>query len=63
MASVQEKIAAYKKQLLNELLAQCTPEQQALFHKIYPKIHHTKYNEAVGLVERTIAKNAKKAGQ
>ena len=60
--TVNDKIEAFKRDLLREALEQCTPEQQEFFHRIYPTgVPESKLVGAIDLCERTIKKN--KAGR
>lgn len=59
---VEAKVEEFKRGLLNEALAQCTADQQAFFHRIFPKgVPEDKLVGAIDLCERTIRKN--KAGR
>lgn len=59
---VEAKVEEFKRGLLNEALAQCTADQQAFFHRIFPKgVPEENLIGAIDLCERTIRKN--KAGR
>ena len=55
---IEAKVEAFKRGLLNEALAQCTADQQAFFHRIFPGgVSESKLVGAIDLCERTIRKN------
>ena len=57
---INAKIEAFKRGLLKESLEQCTEEQQAFFHRIFPTgVPDKKLVGAIDLCERTIRKNKK----
>jgi len=56
--AIDKKVEAFKRGLLNEALAQCTADQQAFFHRIFPGgVAESKLVGAIELCERTIKKN------
>jgi hypothetical protein len=63
MSEALKKIEDFKYQLLEDMLAQCTEQQRALFDKMYPEglrqIPDEKFNWAMQQVERTIEINKK----
>jgi hypothetical protein len=57
-AEIYAKVEAFKRGLLNEAFMQCTAEQQAFFHRIFPNgVPEDKLVGAIDLCERTIRKN------
>lgn len=55
------KVEAFKRGLLKEALEQCTEDQQAFFHRIFPKgVPEKDIVNAIDLCERTILKNQSK---
>jgi len=61
-AEINSKVEEFKRELLREALEQCTEEQQAFFHRIFPAgVPESKLVGAIDLCERTIRKN--KAGR
>lgn len=60
-----KNIEAYRRSVLADLLAQCTPEQQGFFQKLYGTdinaIPDAKVNWAIQQCENTIRKNETKA--
>lgn len=64
MSEALNKIYKYERQVLADLISQCTEEQQAFFERIHPNctvenFPQDKLKNAMGLCERTIAKNNK----
>lgn len=60
MSESQKRIKKFKQDLMAERLALCTDKQQAFFRKLFPRgVSKTKYNSALDLIDRTIAKNEK----
>ncbi len=56
--TTKQKIDAYKQQLLEELVEQCTLEQRAFFWRMYPDgPNEEQYDWACQQCERTIAQN------
>jgi hypothetical protein len=59
--SVQARVEAFKRNLLEQALNQCTKEQQTFFHRLYPSgVPEESLVSAIELCERTIIKNHKK---
>ena len=55
------KVESFKRGLLKEALEQCTEDQQAFFHRIFPKgVPEKDIVNAIDLCERTISKNQSK---
>lgn len=55
---IYAKIETFKRGLLKEALEQCTENQQAFFHRIFPDgVSEDKLVGAIDLCERTIRKN------
>ena len=55
---LEEKQAREMRDLMYDLLDQCTDEQQAFFAKLFPKgVSDEKLANAIDLCERTITKN------
>ena len=56
--SISEEVEQFKRSCLDERLEQCTEEQQAFFHRIFPKgVPSDKLESAIDLCDRTIKKN------
>jgi hypothetical protein len=54
---ILDEIEQFKRELLDRMLAQCTPLQRDLFDKMFVDgVPEDKLLSALGLVERTIAK-------
>lgn len=64
MSEALDEIEQYRRDVLQRLLDQCTPEQQAFFLRMYPggveKIPQDKLDWATVQCENTIKKNRKK---
>lgn len=55
---INAEVETFKRGLLNEALQQCTAEQQAFFHRIFPNgVTEDKLVGAIDLCRRTIRKN------
>ncbi len=55
---IHAEVETFKRGLLNEALQQCTAEQQAFFHRIFPNgVTEDKLVGAIDLCRRTIRKN------
>lgn len=66
MSEYVDKIKAYERKLLVEVLTKCTERQQTKFKMIYgslESIHQDKIKEAITLCERTIKKNEEGGGK
>ena len=56
--AIQAEVDAFTRSLLADRLAQCSPAQQALFHRFYPgEVPEHKLINAIDLCDRTIKKN------
>jgi len=66
-SKIDEVVVAWQHSLINEALGECTPDQQAFFIRIFGAVEEITSEEdirsAYGLIERTLADNAKKAGE
>ena len=55
---INAEVETFKRGLLTEALKQCTEEQQAFFHRIFPEgVSEDKLVGAIDLCRRTIRKN------
>lgn len=58
---LKKEVLALRRKALLDILAQCTPEQQAFFEKIFlcgpQALPEKKIDDAIDLCERTIKKN------
>lgn len=62
MSAALDRVEAFRRQVLNELLAQCTTPQQDMFKRVYPNgVPDSKVTEAILLCERTISENNRMA--
>jgi hypothetical protein len=60
MSEALKRIEKFRKDVLQELLEKCTPEQQEFFKRIFPKgVPDKDLNSAIQLCERTVIKNEK----
>ena len=58
MADWEKQVEKFKRQLLENLLAECTKPQRELFEKCFPDgVPAEKMQTALGLCERTVKKN------
>jgi hypothetical protein len=56
--AVQAEVEAFKRSMLADRLTQCSPAQQAVFHRLYPGIvPEEQLICAIDLCDRTIKKN------
>lgn len=56
--AIHQAVETFKRDMLADRLAQCTPAQQAFFHRLYPKgVPDDKLVNAIDLCDRTIKKN------
>jgi len=65
MSQALKRIEDFKQQVLNELLNQCTPEQQNLFDRMYGnlrKVPKDEFEKAIQQCELTIIKNNRVQG-
>lgn len=62
MNEFRQKTEELQRALIAEKLAQCTQQQQALFHRLYPEgIPTSLLENAFNLCDRTVKKNQAKA--
>jgi hypothetical protein len=58
MTDIKQKIEQFKRQLLEDLMAECTPPQLELFGKCFPDgVPSEKLTMALELCDRTVKKN------
>jgi hypothetical protein len=56
--AAEAEVEAYKRKMLADRLAQCTPTQQAFFGRVYPRgVREEQLMNAIDLCDRTIRKN------
>ena len=53
--NIEEKVEQFKRGLLNEVLIQCSVDEQAFFHRIFPEdVPEKDLEGAIRLCERTL---------